>query len=138
METCYDISVLPQGLIHLVTLPVLNDDGEFILIQKRRNNSNCDKYIGYHVASTDDDNNTTHKNFNNFNKEGSLIILSGSVKSYTIQSSVTVRRFQHVDSDSDDFNDFSNKVYFKQAVNATLESVEQSTEIQKFKNLLTT
>lgn len=125
-ETHYDISKMPEDMMNLIPLPLLNDnDSEFVKIAKGRNNSNCDKFIGYQYAltadghSTDetstDDANDTKPDFSHMDEEASLIIVSGSLKSYTIQLSFTV---QHITA--------NDKSKFYRKVSATLESVEQS------------
>ncbi|XP_071439237.1 vitellogenin-1-like [Hetaerina americana] len=95
-EVMYDISPLPlyatQVTPELVPMPELRGDGRFYDIVKTKNFSNCDKRVAYHYGFTGltdwepADNQMGHF----FSRSAvSRIVVSGSLKEYTIQSSVS-------------------------------------------------
>ncbi|XP_046405787.1 vitellogenin-A1-like [Ischnura elegans] len=98
-EVMYDISPLPmyatQVNPELAPMPELRGDGILMDIAKTKNFSNCDKRVAYHYGITGltdwepADNEMGHF----FSRSGvSRIVISGSLKEYTIQSSVTVNK----------------------------------------------
>lgn len=112
-ETHYDISPLPDYLTR-DTVSELNGEEQFMQIVKTRNNNNCYERSGYfynitgHYRRLDDQFPLS---------EISRIIISGSLKNYTIQSSITTNKV----NGSPDLHDLYDYV------NITLESVEQKT-----------
>ncbi|XP_037037900.1 vitellogenin-1-like [Bradysia coprophila] len=109
-ETLYDVSTLTDD--SNVPLPVMRDEGELILITKRRDNSNfCDKNTGYQAPTTE----KTHQAY--VDEEVGTVILSGSLNSFTIESSTTSQTIS-VDQ----------KKSFYKNVNVTLEYVESVEE----------
>lgn len=116
-ETLYKTSTLPENQL------ILNDDGEFIKITKTRNHINCDQSKIYTPASTTDEADDVDNMKPNLSQrdeeEVSSIIVSGSLQSYTIQSSVVSQSISVNGEKS------AHKV-----VNVTLDSVEQNPQIQ--------
>ncbi|KAG4068196.1 hypothetical protein HA402_008837 [Bradysia odoriphaga] len=105
-ETLYNVSTLTDD--SNVSLPVTRNKDELILITKRRDNSNfCDKNTGYHAPTAE----KTHLAY--MDEEVGTVILSGSLNSFTIESSSTS---QTVTIDG-------TKSFYKN-VNVKLESVE--------------
>lgn len=84
-ETLYEISTVPEYLTKSnpdsVPLPELKGDGDIIGVTKTRNYSNCDELTDSSSRNKFGDNSTATEN--------SFFLLSGSLKSYSIQSSVT-------------------------------------------------
>lgn len=127
-ETIYDISALPDYLVQThpdwVPLPELREEGEFIKIIKTKNFNNCNERSGYLDNNDESTNKMDFKPRTSENEKdlsGPLvtrIIISGDLRTYTIQSSVTTSKR----GSSYDY------------VNLTLESVEQSTIRPKFRS----
>lgn len=116
-ETTYDISTLPDYLVQsnsdLIPMRDLKGEGDIINVVKTRDHNKCTERYGI-VNERNEyrmDNNVVHS-------ETSRIVLSGSLKDYTIQSSVTTNQVIYNDRQS-----FTNIHY----VNLKLESVEEST-----------
>lgn len=98
-ETLYDISELPEYLVQsqpeLVPFPQFKADGDFIDVIKTRNYSNCDERIVYHYGLSELEGfEPAASNMGDFLTKSSVsrIILSGNLKRYTIQSSVTTNK----------------------------------------------
>lgn len=124
-ETFYDISPIAEYLTRsnpdLVPLPELKGDGEFIGISKTRNYSNCDEGI---YSS-----NTNKFADNSSPSEISYFVLSGSLKSYIIQSSTTTTKVTG-SSESDNRRPLKSVAY----VRASLEYVEQNNRRPQFQS----
>lgn len=122
-ETSYDISPIAEYLTKAnpdwVPLPGLKGDGEFIGVVKTRNYSNCDEIM--------DLSNTNKFGDNSSPSEASYFVLSGSLKSYSIQSSVTTTKVTG-SSVSDNRRPLKSVSY----VQASLESVEQNNRRPQF------
>ncbi|CAL7934467.1 unnamed protein product [Xylocopa violacea] len=100
-EVRYDMTPLSDSMVHsrpnLVLVPRLKGDGQYIEIVKSRNFDRCVQRVNYHFGITG----TTHwEPGSNSNGEflarssTSRIIISGTLKSFTIQSSVTVSKIE--------------------------------------------
>lgn len=117
-ETIYDISMspgyLPRSQPELAALSTFDNEREFIKITKTRNNNKCAEY---QVTSSSyaDANSKTNANSNyEQNEEVGQIIISGSLNSYTIQSSVSSQNILD-----------ANKGSFSKYVNLRLQSVKR-------------
>ncbi|KAG7213605.1 hypothetical protein KM043_002858 [Ampulex compressa] len=95
-EVQYDITPLPDYVLQdkpeLVPRPELRGDGHHIDIMKTKNFSRCDQRMGYHFGITPQSNWQPGSNNNGrylTKSSTSRIVISGSLKSFTIQSSVT-------------------------------------------------
>lgn len=131
-ETIYDISTVPEYLLkskpELAPLSTFDDKDELIKIIKTRNNKKCTEYPVTSRRQADDD--TTFNPNPNYeqDEEVSQIIISGSLNTYTIQSSVSTQNITAKDNGS-----------FYKNVNLTLQSVEEvlsSRGAQDFDNLM--
>ncbi|KAK6620187.1 hypothetical protein RUM44_006588 [Polyplax serrata] len=98
-EVLYDVTPLPKYILqtmpHLAPQPQLAGQGQIIDIVKSKNFSNCEQRPGYHFGLTGltDWEPTTNKMGNFLSRSSvSRVIVSGSLKSYTIQSSVTTNK----------------------------------------------
>ncbi|XP_053979658.1 vitellogenin-like [Hylaeus volcanicus] len=95
-EVHYDITPLPEHMRHvkpeLVPLPKLKGDGLLIDIMKTRNFSRCDQRVDYHFGITGATKWEPGSNNNGrflTKSSTSRVIISGNLKRFTIQSSVT-------------------------------------------------
>ncbi|XP_076655137.1 vitellogenin [Halictus rubicundus] len=95
-EVRYDIAPLPDFLIRmkpdLVPLPKLKGDGHHIDITKTKNFDRCDQRMGYHFGISDSNKWEPGSNNNGdflAKSSNSRVIISGSLKRFVIQSSVT-------------------------------------------------
>nr|QPN77961.1 vitellogenin precursor [Centris tarsata] len=98
-EVLYDITPLPSHVINarpeLVPKPELLTDGHHIDITKTKNFNNCLQRVNYHFGITGETNWEPGSNSNgNFLSKSSTsrIVISGTLKSFTIQSSVTTSK----------------------------------------------
>lgn len=98
-EVLYDVTPLPKYVLrrmpYLAPQPQLAGQGQFIEIMKTKNFTSCSQRPGYHFGLTgmSDWEPTTNKMSNFLSRSSvSRVILSGSLKSYTIQSSVTTNK----------------------------------------------
>uniref|UniRef100_T1IB40 Uncharacterized protein n=1 Tax=Rhodnius prolixus TaxID=13249 RepID=T1IB40_RHOPR len=98
-ETIYDISPLPQFVLQsrpeLVPLPKLVAGGQVLDIVKTKNYSNCEQRMAYHFGLTGlTDWEPASNQMGTFLSRSSVsrIVVSGTLKSYTIQSSVTTNK----------------------------------------------
>lgn len=129
-ETVYDISPIPEYLIRShpewVPLPELNGAKEFIQIVKSRSYNNCHETSGYllDIAGRREFN-TMGMGQNELHlTENRRIVISGSLASYTIQSSETVNKVINGRTNSQTLSDY---------INVTLVSVENSINIPAFR-----
>ncbi|XP_031845188.2 vitellogenin [Nomia melanderi] len=95
-EVRYDITPLPDPMIQLkpelVPMPELKGDGHHIDIMKTKNFSKCEQRVDYHLGITGSTNwePGTNDNGEFLSKSStSRIVISGSLKRFTVQSSVT-------------------------------------------------
>ncbi|KZC03969.1 PREDICTED: vitellogenin-like [Dufourea novaeangliae] len=98
-EVLYDITPLPEHMTHmkpeLVPMPKLKGDGQHIDIMKTKNFSRCDQRMDYHFGITGRTNWEPGSNENGeflSKSSTSRIIISGNLKAFTIQSSVTTSK----------------------------------------------
>lgn len=98
-ETLYDITHMPKYTLqrnqHLVPQPQLIGQGQIFDVIKTKNFSNCEQRPGYHFGLTGMTQWEPATNqMGNFLTRSAIsrVILSGNLKSYTIQSSVTTNR----------------------------------------------
>ncbi|XP_076174196.1 vitellogenin isoform X2 [Ptiloglossa arizonensis] len=98
-EVLYDITPLPEHMVYLhpelVPKPELKGEGMFIDIMKTKNFTRCDQRVDYHFGITGSTNWEPGSNDNgNFLSKSSntRTILSGNLKSFVIQSSVTTSK----------------------------------------------
>ncbi|XP_076239410.1 vitellogenin [Calliopsis andreniformis] len=95
-EVFYDITPLPEYLLQskpeLVPMPELKGEGHHIDIMKTKNFSRCEQRIDYHFGISGHNNwePGTNENGKFLSKSAtSRIVISGTLKKFTIQSSVT-------------------------------------------------
>ncbi|XP_043252525.1 vitellogenin-like [Colletes gigas] len=98
-EVHYDIMPLSEHMIdlqpELVPMPDLKGNGMHIDIMKTRNFSRCDQRMGYHFGISGQNDWEPGSNLNGeflSKSSTSRIIVSGNLKRFTIQSSVTTSR----------------------------------------------
>ncbi|KAK9500937.1 hypothetical protein O3M35_002098 [Rhynocoris fuscipes] len=127
-ETIYDISPLPEYVLQtrpeLAPLQHLRGEGQFIDIIKTKNYSNSEQRMAYHFGITGlTDWEPASNQMGTFLSRSSIsrIILSGTMKNYIIQSSVTTNKIilaPHL------YN--NQKGIVASRMNLTLEEVKQS------------
>ena len=95
-EVLYDITPLAEQLVYiypeLVPIPKLKKDGQYIDIRKLKNYDKCDQRMNYQFGITDNKRWEAGSNQNGkfFSQSAtSRIIISGTLKNFTIQSAVT-------------------------------------------------
>ncbi|XP_071865217.1 vitellogenin [Bombus fervidus] len=95
-EVLYDITPLPEHVTYiypeLLPIPKLKGDGQYIDIRKSKNYNKCDRRMNYQFGITDNKywEAGSNKNGKFFSQSAtSRIIISGTLKSFTIQSAVT-------------------------------------------------
>lgn len=124
-ETSYDISPIAEYLTksspEWVPLPELKGDGEFIVITKTRNYSNCDEVMDSSNRNTFGDNSSP--------LEVGYLVLSGSLKSYIIHSSITTIK---IPSEGDSEKENRNPLKSVSFVQLSLESVEENNRRPQF------
>ncbi|XP_001607388.1 vitellogenin [Nasonia vitripennis] len=96
-EVLYDVSALPERVIQtnpeLVPIPELREDGDIISLVKTKNYSNCDQRISYHFGLNGRNKWEPSGNSKYLSRSSvSRVIVSGNLKRYTIQSSVTTNK----------------------------------------------
>lgn len=137
-EVLYDITPLPKYTLQrdpqLAPQPQLAEQGKMIDIVKTKNFDNCKHRPGYHFGLTGITGwEPTSNDMGNFLSRSSVsrVILSGNLKSYTIQSSVTINK---VILSPELYNEQKGEVVSR--VNVTLSKVHSaSSEIQEPSNL---
>lgn len=127
-EVLYDISPLPQYVLqrmpHLVPQPQLVGHGQFIDIVKTKNFTNCKHRPEYHFGLTGLMQwEPTSNKMGDFLARSSVsrMVISGNLKSYTIQSSVTTNK---VILSPEIYNNQKGQVFSR--VNLTLSSVHSA------------
>ncbi|XP_076628457.1 vitellogenin [Colletes latitarsis] len=98
-EVLYDITPLSENMIdlqpELVPMPDLKGNGMHIDIMKTKNFSKCDQRMGYHFGISGQNDWEPGSNLNGeflSKSSTSRIVVSGNLKRFTIQSSVTSSR----------------------------------------------
>lgn len=98
-EVLYDISNLPEFVVQrrpeLVPMPQLRGEGEAIDIVKTKNYSNCEQRMSHHFGITGSNKWEPSSNDNGkFMSRSSVsrIVITGNLKTFTIQSSVTTNQ----------------------------------------------
>ncbi|KAJ8680081.1 hypothetical protein QAD02_015868 [Eretmocerus hayati] len=106
-EVIYNISPVTSRLIQskpeLVPLPELLNEGGLLLVSKIKNYSNCDQRISYNFGINRENNWEPGNNYNGkylLRSTSGRIVISGDVKRYTIQSSLTTNKIIHSGDDS--------------------------------------
>ncbi|XP_076296565.1 vitellogenin [Lasioglossum baleicum] len=98
-EVLYDITPLPEYVIRmkpdLVPMPKLKGDGQHIDISKTKNFDRCEQRMGYHFGITGSNrwepgSNSNGQFLTKFST--SRVVISGSLKRFVIQSSVTTSK----------------------------------------------
>ncbi|XP_001607396.1 vitellogenin [Nasonia vitripennis] len=101
-EVLYDISPLPEQVLQnkpeLAPMPELREDGDMISLVKTKNYSNCEQRAGYHFNingrnAWEPGSNENRKYLSR--SSVSRVIISGNLRKYTIQSSVTTNKVVH-------------------------------------------
>ncbi|KAK2583797.1 hypothetical protein KPH14_009697 [Odynerus spinipes] len=95
-EVLYDITPLPEYVLQdhpeLVPKPELKGNGEHMYIMKTKNYDNCEQRVDYHFGISGNLKWNNHRRSNrNFMTKSSTsnIVISGDLKTFAIQSSVT-------------------------------------------------
>ncbi|KAK9500938.1 hypothetical protein O3M35_002099 [Rhynocoris fuscipes] len=98
-ETIYDVSPLPEYVLQsqpeLAPLQHLKGEGQFIDIVKTKNYSNCEQRMAYHFGLTGlTDWEPASNQMGSFLSRSTIsrVIISGGLKNYVIQSSVTTNK----------------------------------------------
>nr|AAC32024.1 vitellogenin [Pimpla nipponica] len=98
-EVLYDINPLPEFVLQkrpeLVPMPDIRGDGEIIDIVKTKNYSNCEQRSGYHfgIPGTNKWEPSSGASGNFLSRSSvSRVIVTGNLKSFTIQSSVSTNK----------------------------------------------
>ncbi|XP_011500236.1 PREDICTED: vitellogenin-like [Ceratosolen solmsi marchali] len=129
-EVLYDISPLPEHVLRnnpeLAPLPDFRDDGDMISLVKTKNYSNCEQRVSFHSGLNGRDKLEPGSNDNGkylSRSSVSRVILSGNLKKYTIQSSVTINKVVL----NPDQHEFQQGIVASK-MNLTLHSVESISE----------
>lgn len=131
-ETVYDISPIPNYLIQShpewVPLPELKESGDIIQIVKSRSYDNCHETSDYliDVARSNNLNTNGIRQNDMYLTESRRIVISGSLESYTIQSSVSVNKVINRGANN-------SPALLLDYVNVTLESVKESSSRPQFR-----
>ncbi|KOX68248.1 Vitellogenin, partial [Melipona quadrifasciata] len=96
-EVRYDLMPLSEHLARekpeLVPLPKLRNNGILLEIVKTKNFDNCDQRMSYHFGNTANWEASSNEDGKSLSKSStSRVILSGSLRSFTVQSSTTTSK----------------------------------------------
>ncbi|XP_058799328.1 vitellogenin-like [Phymastichus coffea] len=101
-EVVYDISPLPKQMLQskpeLAPLPELRKNSDLINIMKTKNYTNCNQRVSYHFGIDRRNNWEPGSNDNSkylSRSTLSRVVISGNLRKYTIQSSVTINKVTH-------------------------------------------
>lgn len=130
-ETDYEISLIPDYLLRSnpewIPLPELSGTGQIIEIVKTRSYSNCHETSDYllDIAGRNDFKTNGYRKNDLHLNENRRIVISGDLKAYTIQSSVTFNTvINGRDNNSPPLTDY---------INVTLQSVEERNTPTEFR-----
>nr|XP_012221807.1 PREDICTED: uncharacterized protein LOC105671873 [Linepithema humile] len=124
-EVHYDITPLPEDVLfnrpELAPLPNLNNDG-YLEITKTKNYNRCEQRMGYHFSMNGKKSWKSESNADGFLSilSTSHIVVSGSLKRFTIQSSTTTNK---ICVRPGIYDSYAGTVYSK--INLTLNSVNE-------------